>query len=273
MIYPEDRQLFTVKKFAHACGISRATLIRMEECGFLTPFRIDPDSGYRYYDAHNAAEVGQFQLLQSLGLSREEITDFYFQRIDNREFLAEQRIRLSQTQRILEELELRLDPSRQFSFSFIDMPEIVCYCQTKEITSMEESETFFYTTLMQSIQEGYRIMGTAPLFGLNETNFRISSAPSLTPAKSTACIPVIPEDQEDEHLLTFPAAHVFSGLAHGDYSIIGELCIRFWQEMDKRKLTPAGRARFMGLVAPYTGKHISRDQFCYRLVVPIEANT
>lgn len=273
MIYPEDRQLFTVKKFAHACGISRATLIRMEKCGFLTPFRIDPDSGYRYYDAHNAAEVGQFQLLQSLGLTREEITDFYFQRMDNREFLAEQRIRLSQTQRMLEELELRLDPSRQFSFSFIDLPEIVCYCQTKEITSMEESETFFYTTLMQSIQEGYRIMGTAPLFGLSETDFRISQDVPMLPSESTACIPVIPEDRNDPHLVTFPACQAFSGLAHGDYRVIGELCLRFWQEVEKRGLTPVGRARFIGLVAPYTGKHISQDQFCYRLVVPIESNT
>ena len=30
MIYPEDIQLFTISEFSHACGVSRASLLRME---------------------------------------------------------------------------------------------------------------------------------------------------------------------------------------------------------------------------------------------------
>ena len=270
MIFTQDRQLFTIHELSRACGVSRATLLRMEECGFLTPYRIDPENGYRYYDAYNAAEVGQFQLLQSLGLSRSEITDFYYQKVDNRDFLKQQRIKLSQIQRILEELELRNDPSQQFSFSFVDLPEITCYCMEKEITSMKESETFFYTTHTESIKAGFQMMGTEPLFGLSENDFHISEKTPMIPAKTTACIPIVAPDHEDPHVVTFPATKAFSGLAKGDYSIIWELCVRFWKEMKKRKLKATGRARFVGLVAPYTGKHISQDQFCYRLVVPVD---
>ena len=270
MIYPQDRQLFTISEFSHACGISRASLLRMEECGFLKPYHIDPQSGYRYYDAYNAAEVGQFQLLQNLGLSRGEITDFYFQKVDNRDFLKQQRIKLSQIQRVLEELELRNDPSRQFSFSFVELPEMTCYCMDKEINSMEESETLFYVAHMESIKAGFQMMGTEPLFGLSDNDFRISDKVPMIPAKTTACIPIVAPEKEDPHVMTFPATYAFSGLAKGDYSIIWQLCIRFWKEMKRRKLKPVGRARFMGLVAPYTGKHISQDQFCYRLVVPID---
>jgi len=67
MFFPDDQQLFTVSELARACGISRATLIRIEECGMLTPFRIDPKTGYRYYNAYNAAQVGQYLLLPGIG--------------------------------------------------------------------------------------------------------------------------------------------------------------------------------------------------------------
>ena len=63
MIYPEDIQLFSIHEFSRACGVSRASLLRMEECGFLTPYRIDPKTGYHYYDTHNVAGAGQFKLL------------------------------------------------------------------------------------------------------------------------------------------------------------------------------------------------------------------
>ena len=39
------KQLFQITEAAHACGLSRSTLMRMEEKGLLTPAYISPDSG------------------------------------------------------------------------------------------------------------------------------------------------------------------------------------------------------------------------------------
>ena len=47
----------------------------MEEGGFLTPHRTDPATGYRYHDMQNVAAIGQYQRLQSIGLSRAETAD------------------------------------------------------------------------------------------------------------------------------------------------------------------------------------------------------
>lgn len=60
MFFPENQQLFTVSEMTRACGVSRTTLIRIEECGVLTPCHINPETGYRYYNAYNAAQVGQY---------------------------------------------------------------------------------------------------------------------------------------------------------------------------------------------------------------------
>ena len=117
MKYPEERFLFTIKEVAHACGISRTTLLRMEESGFLAPYRINEKTGYRYYDAQNIAQIGQYQLLQELELTRSEIIDIYYQNIDISEFVRTQREKVNRLQRLLNTLEMRSTQSKNNKFS------------------------------------------------------------------------------------------------------------------------------------------------------------
>ncbi len=309
MMETENRALFSIKEASKASGVSRTTLIRLEKSGLLTPYRIDEQTGYRFYDAQNVAEVGQYQLMQTLGLSREEIADFYNQKYDTSAFLQEQQEKLNRMQNVLEEIKIRHDPSHHFSYSFIDLPKTVCYCVTKYMPSQAEGVSFFYQVYVQAIKKGYRIKGNDPIFGLSEDEFRNQTADSFEPRKVTACIPVILSEDDKElsgseisdganfggdfsdgahfddalfsnaisssqlsegvHLITFPAVKAFSVLAYGDYTIIGKFCKRFWTEIEERNIHPTGHVRFIGLLAPYVNKNISPREFCYRLVVPI----
>lgn len=271
MFFPDDQQLFTVSELARACGISRATLIRIEECGMLTPFRIDPRTGYRYYNAYNAAQVGQYLLLQSLGLTRDEITEFYLQKTDRRALLKMQREKFDRMARVLEELEIRSSVISGISFSYINLPEQTCFCLESELSSPEKGELFFFKAHEQCIKEGFRLLGTEPLFGLNSGNWRLSSAQSAVPTKTTACIPVEAHEKSDPRLTVFPAIYAFSGVAYGDYGMIGDLSMRFWQEIGARGIRPIGPVRFYGLTAPYTGNHLSPELYCYRMVAPVES--
>ncbi len=271
MFFPEDQQLFTVSELARACGVSRATLIRIENCGVLTPCHVNPETGYRYYNAYNAAQVGQYLLLQSLGLTREEIANYYYQTADVDAFLKAQRERLNRMQRILEELEIRSRGVPDISFSLMDLPEQTCYCVETELSSPEEGERFFYQAHEQCIRDGFRLIGTEPFFGISSDDWRVPSPQFGTSPKITACIPVAAREEGDPRLVVFPAVHVFSGLAYGDYGVIGRLFLRFWQETDARGIRPAGPARFYGLVAPYTGNHLTPEHYCYRMAVPVQA--
>ena len=271
MNIPEDRHYFTINEFSKACGFSRTSIIRLEKSGFIKPCKVDPVTGYRYYDAVNVTEVAQYKFLQKLDLSRSELTDYYFQRIDSMDFITKQRERLSRMQRVIEELELRANSSKQISFSFIDMPEIVCFCDTAaSLTEPESGEYFFYTVMEKCIRKGFAISGSESMFGISSSDYRNGINGDAVPPPITACIPVVKSDRTDPHLQTFPATRVFSALAYGDYSIINTLCKSFWEEIETRKLQPSGFARFIGVVAPYVGRHISSDNYCYRLVIPIE---
>ncbi len=105
MGFTDKRQLFTSAEVCHTCGISKTSLFRLEECGFLKPYYVNPDTGYRYYDLQNITTVGQFQRMQEFGLSKKEITDVYYNRVDSAEFLKIQRQKLSRMQKFLDEYE------------------------------------------------------------------------------------------------------------------------------------------------------------------------
>ncbi|MCR4891459.1 MAG: MerR family transcriptional regulator [Lachnospiraceae bacterium] len=269
MNYPKQRREFTISEISRACGVSRKTLIRMEECGFLTPYRVNPDTGYRYYDAHNASEVGQFLLLQTLGLSRAEITDCYYNTRDMKDFLQEQKERLSRMQRVLEELEIRSSKTSRPMSSFLDLPEIVCYCAEKKLSSPEDGELFHYTVHEECIAKGYRLLGQEPIFAFSSDDYRSGIYGNQEATTTTACIPVAESVNDDPNLRVFPATRAFSMLAYGDYSVIHDMCLQFWKEIDARGIRPTGPVRFIGVVAPYVGKHIKKDNFCYRMVAPI----
>ena len=270
MQYPDERKLFTVKEVSHACGVSRTTLIRMEESGFLTPFKIDPQTGYRYYDADNLTAIGQYQLLQQLGLSRNEIADVYYRRVDLDAFFREQKAKVARLARLINNLEMRIDHKKNFTTSFIDVPELTCYCVELGGNSTESMETMAYEYYGQCVKKGMRMNGVEPFFVTRGDNWH-SGQMLQQEYKMTLNIPVLEELSADPQLRHFPATKAFSMLSFGYFSVLPELCEKFWQEVERRKLVLTGPVRILSLVAPYTGTHIRPEDFCGEMIAPIES--
>ncbi len=128
MLFPDQRKLFTSAEVCRACGISQTSLFRLEEIGFLKPYRINPDTGYRYYDLQNITAVGQFQRMQGMELSKKEIADVYHERVNSEDFLQAQRRRLNMLQRFLDKYEFRHSKAKEHPGSYITLPAVTCYC-------------------------------------------------------------------------------------------------------------------------------------------------
>ena len=269
MKYPDNRWLFTIKEMTQACGVSRTTLIRMEEDGFLKPYRVDPDSGYRYYDLQNVTAVGQYQRLQEAGLSRKEIADLYYERVDSGKFLEAQRHKLNRLQRLLDEYELRHDRSKAFSVSYVTLPAVTCYCTELTAFFPEEVATLSFLAHEKCVAEGYRMLGSEPLFGIPHEPFP-RMAYDGTEHRSTLCIPVVPDAGPSPRLRFFSATEALFILGFGHFSIVPELWDRLWAELDARGLEASEPARFIALVAPYAGAHYRPEDYCYECVIPIK---
>ena len=95
------KELFQITEAARACGLSRSTLLRMEEKGLLTPAYTSPDSGRRYYDNHNVARIMQIEKFKAMGLSSEQIIDYFVRGGDAGDMLTVLERRLHDLQRSL----------------------------------------------------------------------------------------------------------------------------------------------------------------------------
>ena len=71
------KKLFQISEVSKACGVSRSTIMRMEEKGLLKPTYVSPDSGRRYYDNFAVAHILQVGKLRSMGLTNDEIIKYY----------------------------------------------------------------------------------------------------------------------------------------------------------------------------------------------------
>jgi DNA-binding transcriptional MerR regulator/effector-binding domain-containing protein len=68
--------MFTIGTFAQFAGVSIRTLRFYDEKGLIRPARIDPASGYRYYEASQLVVVNTVLVLKDLGLTLTEIAAF-----------------------------------------------------------------------------------------------------------------------------------------------------------------------------------------------------
>lgn len=119
-------QLFSIQQAAHACNLSRSSLIRLEEKGLITPAYIDTNNRYRYYDNYNITRILQIQKFQLMGFTTEEINSYYTSEGKAGDLLAVLEQKLYRLQQQVEEMRLRSHDVPDMSFSIIKIPETVC---------------------------------------------------------------------------------------------------------------------------------------------------
>jgi DNA-binding transcriptional MerR regulator len=65
--------MLSIGRFADATGLTVKALRHYDEIGLLVPARVDPDNGYRYYDAAQVEDAVTIRRLRALELPLDEI--------------------------------------------------------------------------------------------------------------------------------------------------------------------------------------------------------
>lgn len=264
-----DYSLFCITQAAHACNLSRSSLIRLEERGLLTPARTNAKSGYRYYDNNNIARILQIQKFQQMGLSPEEIIS-YFESGGKADGLLEAlEQKLSTLQQQIAEMRLRSHNVPDRSVSIIKFPETVCCIRKFQSVLIQDKYRITYDFFHECVEKG-TALAPKPLFIINERTDYLEGKISPVPFDSYVCIPVLPE-KAPEDAVRIPACTAISLLCYGsNYSKLDECLLYLGEQVHKRRLTPTGYIRGIALVAPYVGKEIIPDMYCSQLMLPVE---
>lgn len=260
---------FSINQVGQSCGVSRSTLLRLEERGLLTPARVDQETGYRWYDNHNVSQVMQILSFLHMGLTYDDAALYYRANGTSQELLERIEERFLLLKRAYEEIKLRVEKKDHLSFSFVDLPEYVCFCREYQGTTVEDRYWAMYNLYHEAVEKGYRLLKSEPLFIINKRTDYLDSAFEDKEMDFICCVPLEP-DEPPEEAVTIPACRGFSCLGYGGYSHRTYAFNEFGREIRERGLKPTGYVRVLGLVAAYTGRDIDPENYVSRLVVPVE---
>lgn len=263
-----DYSLFSIRQAAHACNLSRSSLIRLENKGLLTPAYINANNGYRYYDNNNISRILQIQKFQKMGFSPEEIISYYESGGKADELLATLEQKLSVLQQQVAEIRLRSHDVPDMSLSIIEIPETICCIRKFQGPLIQDKYHASYDFFHECVEKGIAL-APEPFFIINERTDYLEGKLSSAPFDSYICMPVLPK-QAPEDAVHFPSCTAISLLCYGNYNNINEAYLYLGEQLRKRRLTPAGYVRTVALVAPYTGKEIDPQRYCSQLALPVE---
>ena len=100
--------MLNIGEFARLGQVSPRMLRHYDELGLLTPDRIDPDSGYRFYSVHQLGRLHRIVALRDIGFGLEQIGQILNQDISVEELRGMLRLRRAQIEQTVGEEQERL---------------------------------------------------------------------------------------------------------------------------------------------------------------------
>lgn len=270
----ETKDLFAMHQVCKSCGLSRATILRMEQRGLLEPAYIVPNSGVRYYDVYNITRILHVKMFLDMGMSYSDALLYYTSGGKSPELLKSLETRLEQMQRAYDEMKLRIANEPRFSLELTQLPQYICYTKEHEGIGPRDKVENMHALLHKALEQGYRPKIDQSIFCIVHADFMKGSWTGK-PHSYTACIPV-DLDHPDEHTTLFPACQALEVVYRGPYdplvqdptaSGLNREYIRRFQEFGCKA---AGYTRIIITVGSYTSPSFRQDNFVVRLAVPIE---
>lgn len=100
--------MFRIGEFAQIAQVSGRLLRYYDRLGLLSPVRIDPQTGYRFYSARQLPRLNRILALKSLGLSLEQIAGLIDDGVSPAEMRGMLAMRKAQVEQALAEEQMRL---------------------------------------------------------------------------------------------------------------------------------------------------------------------
>lgn len=272
---------FSIGDVTKATGLSRASLVKLEKVGLLKPYHIDERNGYRSYTLFEIATVLQYKLLRDMELSQDEILDYFTNRAHLDRIIEKMKIRKNLMQRAIEELEIRKKTDEENSFSFIDLPDVRCYCGKSQFVTPSDVEKYTAKLVEEAVSLGFTRLSYEPVFSMRWDTDTTPVGNADKPFEAMVCIPIESgRESEDDlpdgrigHIEDIRGGRAFSLLHHGGYQAPDYYNHEFaalWDEIKNRQLKIKGPVRGIGIVCSYVGLDIDPNDYVFRFAVLVE---
>lgn len=239
------KETFSITTLAKNCGISRATLLRMEQDGLLKPAYVNPENSYRYYDYQSLAEVIRVLNYQQLGFTKKEILNLYNDPSLIKDSLSSLKEHYEFVLRELEELSLMVDSDNDIKIRETEIPAGSYYEMCSKIVYNPEQVRRMALSGIQNF-----VSNNLVLTGLRPMQLFIDDDPDALgffDNKEHMCKILIPTKKDNSNAVHYDSFKALSLVCRHNYYKSEHLFHMLWNEAYKRNLTPVGPIHVTGL--------------------------
>lgn len=265
-----DKELYTVGQIADACGVSRSTLLRLEDEGLLIPTIHDTK---RMYSFHDMMKLRQIVMLHNYGFTHSVIKKYFEDNGNYNDLLNLLSIKQSDIFYFMREMEIRMDHYDKINVQSIFAPEIPCHC-------MDLGESFPYysmhTDLIKKqmkdvVAKKLEISPSRPLFVTTPWEDLAAGTPFAKKRSFTGHIPLVAmPETHDPSVVLIPRQRVLSVLFHGPSVPMPEIINEFKNKIERENLVARGPLYLISMVGPHLGLDIPPERYLARVALPIE---
>lgn len=201
--------LFQIGEVARFVGVTRKIILNYEAQGLLPPALQDEESGYRYYTADNITQVRAIRALQSLGLTLQEVREYYYDTANIEAHLKRLTDLRATLDRNIQLLQVRAAKPGELPVRWATLPRRVCFARRYQCADVAEAAVRLRETYIAAVRSGFQFSSTARMF-----TQRMGKDPKEMDL--LCCIP-LEEEFDGEERMEFPEASVVCVYYRGAY--------------------------------------------------------
>lgn len=139
---------------AKILGVTRKAILVYEEKGLLTPAVRDDASGFRYYTADNMTQIRSIRSLQALGLSLQEVGEYYYDTEHIDHYLQRLLKLRADLDRNIQLLQVRSAKPGNLTVCEAVLPRQVCFCRQYPCRDTAEAAVRLRDTYIAAARTG-----------------------------------------------------------------------------------------------------------------------
>ena len=252
-----NNNLFSIGELAKAIGITRKTILNYETKGLVMPDRKDGATGNRYYAIDTFTKVRTIRILQNLGLTLEEIREYYNGETDLQPMIQRLEKMRDELNLTIEKLKERSCKQGNLIKEIIIEPQTV-YCRTHNSLTIAEKTNILRDTALEAM----RIHGIDTTRRMYFTEYNLSA-----PQEVSNCV-AVPPASKGKYIEQLPELKAISFFHHGAYEDIPETRKRLISYVEENNIKLSGTFRNLYLEGP--PQHKDKSKFITQIIAIIE---
>ena len=253
--------LFKISQIAKSCSVSRATILRLEEDGLITPAYKDPESGYRYYSLDDILTIREILLLRSFGFSTQQILEFQKNPHDYSPLITSLEERIDTINEVLESLRTKATRTSSMKVTRVSTPVQFYYEKSRVMIGTNANvRDLIRETREEAVVDGVHLNLSKPvLIHTDRTDLFHGTYAENIPFLYTVCIPVT--DTQGKHIIAHPPGDVLKILWDDNYDHLIQCMDEINKEMAALKVRPIGVVGFEIILPDFPLKSDPEEAF------------